>query len=106
MKTRILISLLAIVAISPSFAASFDESFADSTLRIDYIFGGGPCGKVVLLDSQTKTPGWFGKRHRLSELPLEGNGSIVRSSQEAAQFLLSYGQILVQIQYFLPNLPE
>lgn len=76
MKTGILISLLAIAAISPSFAASFDESFADSTLRIDYIFGGGPCGKVVLLDSQTKTPGWFGKRHRLSELPLEGNGSI------------------------------
>lgn len=55
----------------------FDVNFNDSTLRIDYIFGGGPDGNTVLLDRQSKTPGWYGKRHHLPDVPLEGNGSIM-----------------------------
>ena len=72
-------SILAASALAASAGndPSFNQNFNDSTLRIDYIFGGGPDGNTVLLDRQSKTPGWYGKRHHLSELPLQGNGSII-----------------------------
>jgi hypothetical protein len=72
-------SILAASALAASAGndPSFNQNFNDSTLRVDYIFGGGPDGNTVLLDRQSKTPGWYGKRHHLSELPLQGNGSIM-----------------------------
>ena len=35
----------------------FEENFRDSTLRVDYIFGGGPSGIHVMLDKQAKLAG-------------------------------------------------
>ncbi len=58
-------------------AADFNENFCDSTLRIDYIFGGGPDGVKILLDSQTKQPGWAGRKKRLDAVPAVGNGTIL-----------------------------
>jgi hypothetical protein len=54
----------------------FNEWFCDSTLRVDYIFGGGPDGVMLCLDGMTKTPGWAGRRHNLDEVPLAGFGSV------------------------------
>lgn len=65
------------LAASAGNTTSFCQNFNDSTLRVDYIFGGGPSGNTVLLDRQSKTPGWYGKRHHLAEVPLQGNGSII-----------------------------
>ena len=58
-------------------AADFSENFCDSTLRIDYILGGGPDGINLLIDSQTKQPGWAGRRSRLKEVPVAGNGTVL-----------------------------
>lgn len=58
------------------FSKDFNEVFSDSTLRVDYIFGGGPSGVNIFLDSQTKLPGWAGRRMRLDSIPLQGNGRI------------------------------
>lgn len=58
-------------------AADFDQHFSDSTLRVDYIFGGGPGGVKVMLDSQNKQAGWAGRRHHLKEVPVAGNGTIM-----------------------------
>lgn len=55
----------------------FNRNFCDSTLRVDYIFGGGPGGVKVMLDSQSKQAGWAGRRHRLNETPIAGNGTIL-----------------------------
>ncbi len=57
-------------------AADFNENFCDSTLRIDYVFGGGPDGIKIMLDSQSKQKGWAGRKSRLKEVPAVGNGTI------------------------------
>lgn len=57
-------------------AKAFDESFSDSTLRIDYQFGGDAFTQTVMMDRQLKSAGWAGRRTRLTELPLMGNGNI------------------------------
>lgn len=55
----------------------FDEHFSDSTLRVDYIFGGGPSGIHVMLDKQSKMKGWAGRRHNLNSQPYQGNGVVL-----------------------------
>lgn len=60
----------------PAHPCAFMKSFNDSTLRVDYVFGGGPNGINILFDGASKTAGWYGRRHRLKEVPLQGNGSI------------------------------
>ncbi len=65
------------VSASVASAADFNQNFCDSTLRVDYIFGGGPGGVKVMLDSQSKQAGWAGRRHRLNEAPIAGNGTIL-----------------------------
>lgn len=62
--------------------ASFAYNFSDSTLRLDYVFGGMADSvshrpvTTLLFDGATRTPGWAGKRRRMNELPLHGNGHI------------------------------
>lgn len=58
---------------------TFDEFFTDSTLRIDYVFAGDKTAQSIYVDELCKSPRWYGKRQRLSELPLHGNGQITVS---------------------------
>ncbi len=60
-------------------AQTFDEFFTDSTLRIDYVFAGNKATTGIHVDELCKMPRWYGKRQRLAELPLEGNGQITVS---------------------------
>lgn len=47
----------------------FSQNFADSTLRVDYVFGGGPEGIHIMLDKQSKSEGWAGRRSNLKGEP-------------------------------------
>ena len=79
---RIFIILLNIVTLLPIYAQNFNKHFADSTLRLDYIFAGDSSSQHIYLDELSMSPRWYGRRQRLSELPLKGNGSItVRDNQ-------------------------
>ena len=60
-------------------AQTFNEFFTDSTLRIDYVFAGNKAATSIHVDELCKMPRWYGKRKRLAELPLEGNGQITVS---------------------------
>lgn len=78
MKLHItLVALMASYCVGEALAADFNENFRDSTLRIDYVFGGGPAGVRLMLDSQSKQKGWAGRRSRLKEVPVAGNGTIM-----------------------------
>lgn len=78
MKLHItLAALMASYCVGEALAADFNENFRDSTLRIDYVFGGGPAGVRLMLDSQSKQKGWAGRRSRLKEVPVAGNGTIM-----------------------------
>ena len=60
----------------PMQAQNFNDYFENKTLRTDYIFTGDAQKQEVYLDELSSLPHWAGRRHHLSELPLEGNGQI------------------------------
>lgn len=60
----------------PMNAQNFDDYFTDKTLRLDYIFTGDAHHQDICLDEICSLPQWAGRRHHLSELPLEGNGNV------------------------------
>lgn len=60
-----------------AYAQNFPDYFADKTLRVDYIFTGDAHKQSICLDELACLPTWAGRHHRLSELPLQGNGQIV-----------------------------
>lgn len=83
MKKSIL-TLLIILTMMPGItsAQDFGKYFVDKTLRIDYIFAGNSQKQMIAVDELNVMPRWYGKRHRLNELPMEGNGQItVRDHQ-------------------------
>lgn len=57
-------------------AQDFNEYFTDNTLRLDYIFAGDSAKQSLYVDELSRIPGWYGRKQRLSELPLKGNGQI------------------------------
>ena len=57
-------------------AQEFTDFFKDKTLRVDYIFTGDAKHQSIYLNELSHLPSWAGRRHHLSELPLEGNGQI------------------------------
>lgn len=59
-----------------STAQDFSQYFQDKTLRIDYIFSGTHNTQHIALDQLCVEPRWYGKRKRLAEVPVEGNGQI------------------------------
>lgn len=69
------------------YSQDFYKHFADSTLRLDYIFGGKAgqdAGCTLLFDGASRTAGWAGRRHNLSVVPLRGNGRIVMTDAQTA----------------------
>lgn len=69
-------TLLALLLCSTINAQDFDQYFQDKTLRIDYIFSGTYNTQHIAVDELLVEPRWYGKRKRLAEVPVEGNGQI------------------------------
>lgn len=74
--TSILLCLGCATASAQTTTTQFQENFRDSTLRLDYIFSGNATTQRISLDKLNVMPRWYGKRKRLAELPVEGNGQI------------------------------
>jgi len=68
-------------------AQDFEEYFCEKTLRLDYIFSGNTASQHISVDKLNMMPGWYGKRHRLAEVPLEGNGRITVKSHRTGKAL-------------------
>lgn len=58
------------------YCQSFEEFFADKTLRADYLFTGNKKNQSVVLDELKSMDGWAGRRSNLDKLPLSGNGQL------------------------------
>lgn len=71
----------------PAMAQSFNDYFEDKTLRLDYIFTGDAHKQEVYLDELSSLPGWAGRRHHLSELPLGGNGEILMKDKASGEVI-------------------
>lgn len=66
------------------FSQRFEDYFEDRTLRLDYTFAGCEVIHQIFVDELVSLPRWYGRRERLAELPLRGNGQItVRSKKDS-----------------------
>ena len=63
-------------AMSQKTEPDFDVYFADSTLRLDYVFAGNNHEQNIYFEQAYATPRWAGRRSRLADMPLAGNGQI------------------------------
>lgn len=66
-------------------AQNFDDYFTGKTLRVDYTFSGDASGQYISVDELSELPSWAGRKHRLSELPLRGNGQIEVRDPESGE---------------------
>ena len=83
MKKLLIITTLISCVICAN-AQRFDDYFDDRTLRLDYSFSGNNTLTNIYVDELVSLPRWYGRRERLAELPLRGNGQItVRSKADS-----------------------
>ena len=80
MKKLLIISILLLSVIIVN-AQKFEDYFEDRTLRLDYVFAGSDTLLDLYVDELVSIPHWYGRRQRLSELPLKGNGQITMRSK-------------------------
>ena len=64
-----------LISLSAS-AQGFDKYFEDATLRLDYIFAGNDHEQHIYLENVKRQEKWAGRRARLAEKFLNGNGQI------------------------------
>ncbi len=60
-------------------AQTFDDDFADLTLRLDYVLAGNSHEQHIYFSEARQTSVWAGRRARLTDMPLRGNGQITLS---------------------------
>ena len=80
MRKLFIITLLSLIT-DIICAQRFEDYFEDRTLRLDYTFAGDDCLHQIYVDELVSLPHWYGRRQRLSELPLRGNGQITMRSK-------------------------
>lgn len=68
-------------------AQTFEADFADSTLRLDYVLAGNARMQHIYYAGAARTSRWAGRRARLTEMPLRGNGQITVSDHETGRQL-------------------
>ena len=81
MKKYLIIIGLTLSTILSANAQKFDDYFEDRTLRLDYTFAGDDILQQIYVDELVSLPHWYGRRERLEELPLRGNGQITMRSK-------------------------
>ncbi|MCF0192785.1 MAG: peptidase M64 [Prevotella sp.] len=59
-----------------AYAQNYDKHFRDTTLRMDYILTGNAASQQIALDRLSKMPGWYGRKHHMESLPVEGNAQL------------------------------
>ena len=83
MRSACLICLISLLLPLTTAAQSFEDYFEDRTLRLDYTFAGDAVRQNIYVDQLNVMPRWWGKRTRLAEVPLRGNGQVIVRDQES-----------------------
>ena len=66
---------------------AFDDYFEDRTLRLDYVFAGNNREQHIFFEQAYATPRWAGRRSRLADMPLRGNGQVKMKDPATGQLL-------------------
>ena len=84
---KALVFILLLFAVLSVKAQRFEDFFEDRTLRLDYSFCGDCNGQQIYVDELISMPRWYGKRQRLAEVPLKGNGQIIMRDKTDGQVI-------------------
>ena len=76
MKKTLILTACLLLGVGFVCAQQFGEYFEDRTLRLDYIFAGNNTEQHIFFEQAYATPQWAGRKSRLTEMPLLGNGQI------------------------------
>lgn len=68
-------------------AQDFNQYFEDNTLRLDYIFAGDSAKQAIYFEQAYKQPVWAGRKKRLAEKFLNGNGQITIRDHQTGQVI-------------------
>lgn len=83
---RILTILLSAITLC-THAQDFDQYFEDKTLRLDYILAGDANEQHIYLEEMMQQSKWAGRRNRLAEKFLSGNGQLVVRDQKTQEII-------------------
>ena len=86
MKKMFIVAWLSLVS-TAIHAQQFEDFFIEQTLRIDYVFTGNDHEEKIALDELSVIPGWAGRRHHLSEMPLKSHGQIIMRDKATGQVI-------------------
>ena len=75
-SSKILLLVCTLFALMTVRAQQFDKDFEDRTLRLDYIFAGDNRTQDIYFQQAYSTSRWAGRRTRMDETLLRGNGQI------------------------------
>lgn len=84
---HVLTSLLTLCLCLQTKAQSFNQYFEDATLRIDYIFAGDAQKQDIYLDKLYRLERWAGRKERLSEKFLNGNGQLTVRDHKSGEVI-------------------
>ncbi len=84
---KISMLLLCAALYAPISAQNFNDYFENRTLRTDYLFTGNAHQQSICLDELSAIPQWAGRRTKLAELPLAGNGEITMTDKESGKVI-------------------
>lgn len=73
---HILALIMTLMAVIAAEGQSFEQYFEDATLRLDYVIAGDIKKTDIYFSDMRRQPFWAGRRGRLAEKPLLGNGQL------------------------------
>ncbi|MBO4662906.1 MAG: peptidase M64 [Bacteroidaceae bacterium] len=83
---KLLTILFSAIAIG-AHAQDFSQYFDDKTLRLDYILAGDANEQHIYLEEMMQQNKWAGRKNRLSEKFLNGNGQLVVRDQKTQEVI-------------------
>ena len=86
-QKHFLFILFALCSLCGASAQQYDKWFSDSTLRLDYVFAGNATTQHIFFGQAYSSPRWAGRKARLSETFLRGNGQISLSDHQTGELL-------------------
>ena len=87
MKRWLLMMMSAWCVAMTATARAFDDDFQDSTLRLNYVLAGNAKQQHIYYCNASKQARWAGRKARLAEIPLRGNGQIMLIDHETGRQL-------------------
>lgn len=87
MRRMLMLALIAMMGIVGGWAVEFEQYFTDATLRLDYSFAGDANKQEIYLDQLSRLPRWWGRRVRLDEVPVAGDGTITVRDHKSSKVI-------------------